>query len=377
MSEFTDFANIPLSQVEEPEHKLRELNVDSEEYAELVKSVEAKGVIEPIQVVDRGDGVYLIVNGLHRYHASIEAGKETIPCRIIDADEREQRRIQLVTNAVRVKTRPAEYAKILREILEDDPLLTATSLAKDIGKSPNWIMNRLKLTGLADDVATMVDNGEINLANATKLAELSEEVQDEYVQDAKVLTSDEFTKIIDAKVAQIAAANASGNASAEPVFILKAKRRLVQELEKFADNPELVDNWLSDVAYNTVNLATAGDGFLQGILYALSLDPVTASEKEAEWNENLQGKEEKRKQRRLETLEKKKKLKEKQLQLEEGRIAVEIDAINDGKSPEEVEAVVQEYLKANDMLPKPKKKKEEPVQETEPVSEPVSETVSE
>jgi hypothetical protein len=53
------------------------------EFAALVADVAAHGVREPLKVVDRGDGTWLVADGRHRLAAALASGLATVPCIVV------------------------------------------------------------------------------------------------------------------------------------------------------------------------------------------------------------------------------------------------------------------------------------------------------
>ena len=91
---------IPLGRIEpnptQPRHYF-----DIEALAELAKSIEEYGVIQPITVKKKSDGRFMIIAGERRYRASCMAKKRTIPAIIIDVSEEKSAAIALLENLQR------------------------------------------------------------------------------------------------------------------------------------------------------------------------------------------------------------------------------------------------------------------------------------
>src|SRR5574339_279037 len=61
-----------------------------EELAELAASIKESGVLQPIMVRRKGDGIYELIAGERRWRASKEAGLETIPVVIRNCSDQER-----------------------------------------------------------------------------------------------------------------------------------------------------------------------------------------------------------------------------------------------------------------------------------------------
>ena len=78
---------------------------------------------------------------------------------------------------VKIPTKPIDYAKQLAKILERNPHMDVTELARRIEKSEDWVMDRLSLLRLIPELQKKVDNLEIDLQSAFALAKLPEAEQ--------------------------------------------------------------------------------------------------------------------------------------------------------------------------------------------------------
>lgn len=72
-----DIREVPLNQIRRPLPRVNDQN----KVAALMKSIEAEGLHEPIDVLEV-DGQYYGFSGCHRYEAHQRLGKETIRARV-------------------------------------------------------------------------------------------------------------------------------------------------------------------------------------------------------------------------------------------------------------------------------------------------------
>ena len=169
---------IKLSDIRENPVALRTVNRDSEQYLGLVESIRSKGFIGAISVRKQIDSetsaeFFELVDGLHRFNASKDAGLETINADVVSLTEDQVLEAQIMTNIHKVETRPAEYTQQLKRILNRNPLMTESELAVKLGKSPSWIKDRLSLGKITNpDITALINDGKIVLSNAYALAKL-------------------------------------------------------------------------------------------------------------------------------------------------------------------------------------------------------------
>jgi ParB family chromosome partitioning protein len=127
---------------------------------ELVASIRAKGVLEPILVRPRpiGDGtgpVYRIISGERRFRAAQEAGLYEIPAIEMDVSEEEALEIALVENLQRKDLTPFEEAEGFRQLAERHSY-THEEIAEAVGKSRTVITEGLSLLQMSPRVRDTV-----------------------------------------------------------------------------------------------------------------------------------------------------------------------------------------------------------------------------
>lgn len=85
---------------------------------ELAASIQDKGVIHPIAIMEQGEGKpFLLLAGGRRYAATVVAGILTIPCKIYPLlDDLTRRQIELIENILREELNYAEDVAIKAEI---------------------------------------------------------------------------------------------------------------------------------------------------------------------------------------------------------------------------------------------------------------------
>jgi len=119
--------------------------------AELARSIEEKGVLEPILVrprpvtdLPRSKAVYVIISGERRYRAAMEAGLAEIPVIEMDVSEEEALEIALVENLQRKDLTPFEEAEGYRALSERFDY-THEQIATAVGKSRTVVTESMAL----------------------------------------------------------------------------------------------------------------------------------------------------------------------------------------------------------------------------------------
>jgi ParB family chromosome partitioning protein len=118
---------------------------------ELTKSIESKGVLEPLLVRPLEDGRYRIIAGERRFRAAVEAGLTEIPCIELDVPDNEVLEIALIENLHRKDLHPFEEAEGYRA-LGDRHGYTQQQIADAVGKSRVSITEALSLLDIPEEL---------------------------------------------------------------------------------------------------------------------------------------------------------------------------------------------------------------------------------
>jgi ParB family chromosome partitioning protein len=117
---------------------------------EIVASVKAHGIIEPITVVALDDGRYQIVTGHRRYRAAKLAGLGQVEILVRRQDTEHRRRIKsLISNIQRESIPPLELALAIKALIGEEGL-SQHQVAEQLGKSNAWVSAVLRILDLSD-----------------------------------------------------------------------------------------------------------------------------------------------------------------------------------------------------------------------------------
>lgn len=140
--------------------------------AELVASVAAHGVLEPVLVIAEPEqpGMFQIVAGERRWRAARKAGLATVPAIVRSLSVAEIAEIQLVENLARADLSATQAAAAMARCIEVG--MGVKDLAARIGRSARWVTVRLRLLELPPAARRLVDDGTWSLDDATAAAKL-------------------------------------------------------------------------------------------------------------------------------------------------------------------------------------------------------------
>jgi len=139
----------------------------------LSESIKKHGVLQPITVRKSGSE-FVIVMGERRYRASKLANKKTIPCIVREYKNNDVLEVQIIENLQRQDVEPTEEAEAIAFLSEK---YAPSEIAKRLGRSDNFIRQRLKLAGLIEGFKQFVHNGDMTISLAVGVALFEPEEQ--------------------------------------------------------------------------------------------------------------------------------------------------------------------------------------------------------
>lgn len=160
-------ANIDINKIRSNPYQPR-ADFDPVELDELKRSIQEKGIIQPITVC-RVEGGYQLISGERRLRASREAGLAQIPAYIIQIHSQDELlELALIENLQRSDLNPIEVA-ISYKRLTEELNYTIEQVAQKTGKDRSTITNFLRLMKLPDVIQAAVRKGVISAGHARAL----------------------------------------------------------------------------------------------------------------------------------------------------------------------------------------------------------------
>ena len=283
----SNLLNIKLGKISESKDALRTVNTETEAYLSLVDSIAVKGVLNPILVrPGQTKSEFVLVDGLHRYTAAKDAGLDTIPAQVMDLGECASLEAQIVANIHKVETKPVEFSQQIWRILQLKPFTTMTEMATNLARSSAWLSDRMKLLKLTPEIATLVDEGEINLSNAYALAKLPSSEQIDWVDRAISEEPKVFVPACGIRVKEIRDAARKGSKAKPAEFTPTAR---LQKLKVFKQEHETGE--IGRRLCANQGIKDGPSGFALGVAWAIHLDPETVSKDEAVYSARIEARE--------------------------------------------------------------------------------------
>ncbi|MBO5955233.1 MAG: ParB/RepB/Spo0J family partition protein [Clostridia bacterium] len=149
-------------------------NFEKEKLEALASSIKEHGIIQPIVVKPRENGMFTIIAGERRWRAAKLAGLSEVPCVEGEYTEKQVMELALVENLQREDLNPVEEAEGYRRLM-DAFGLTQEDVALRVGKSRSAVANALRLNGLSDKIKKMVIAGDLSQGHARALLSVESE----------------------------------------------------------------------------------------------------------------------------------------------------------------------------------------------------------
>lgn len=160
---------LPIDQIDANPHQPRK-SFDPQALEELVGSIKASGVIQPI-VVRRAGQRWQLIAGERRWRAARAAGLERIPAVVREASDAESLELALVENLLREDLNPIEEAEAFQRLLQEFGW-TQEELGRRVGKERSSVANTIRLLKLPVPIQEDLRAGRLTMGHARALLTL-------------------------------------------------------------------------------------------------------------------------------------------------------------------------------------------------------------
>ena len=143
-----------------------------DELATLSQSITEHGVLQPIIIRRKGDGMYELIAGERRLRAAMIAGLSAIPAIVRNSNDEKSLAIALVENIQRQNLNPMEEAKGYSRLMGEFGL-TQELVGTSVGKDRSTVANILRLLSLPKEIQQFIESGTLSLGHAKILAGIS------------------------------------------------------------------------------------------------------------------------------------------------------------------------------------------------------------
>lgn len=162
-----DVREIPVEEIERNPHQPRH-HFDHGQLEDLIASIQAHGILQPLVVTLRPSGGYELIAGERRWRAATIAGLKTVPAIVRDATEQQKLELAIIENVQRQDLNPLEEAYAYTRLMEEFNL-TQDEVGQKVGKSRPQVANTIRLLQLPEDIQAALVAGKISASNARTL----------------------------------------------------------------------------------------------------------------------------------------------------------------------------------------------------------------
>jgi len=166
---------------------------------ELSASLKQSGLLQPILVRRKGDGIYELISGERRWRAAKEAGLETIQSVIRNCGDEESVILALVENLQRADLNPMEMARAYHRMMNEFGL-TQDIIAQRVGCERSSIANVVRLINLPSEIQQLIETNQLSMGHAKVILGLpnqNEQLRIAQLVVSKVLSVRETEKLIE------------------------------------------------------------------------------------------------------------------------------------------------------------------------------------
>ena len=165
-------AEVPIDLIEANPFQPR-TEFDQKELLQLVQSIKAVGLIQPITLRKLDLNKYQIISGERRWRASKLAGLTTVPAYIRLADDQGMLEMALVENIQRSNLNALEIALSYQRLI-DECQLQHNELAQRVGKERSTVTNYIRLLKLPPQIQAGIKEAKISMGHARALLGIEE-----------------------------------------------------------------------------------------------------------------------------------------------------------------------------------------------------------
>lgn len=173
--ERSELARLPIADIDPNPFQPRG-EISDEELKELCESIRLHGVLQPIVVVARADGRYLLVAGERRLRAARMAGLAEIPAVVTSMSDVEMAEAALIENLQRKDLNCIEEARGYERLIKEFGF-TQEDLGIRLGRSQSAIANKLRLLRLDEEIQSLISREIISERHGRALLRLEDQAE--------------------------------------------------------------------------------------------------------------------------------------------------------------------------------------------------------
>jgi ParB family transcriptional regulator, chromosome partitioning protein len=208
------------------------------ELAELAQSISLQGILQPLIITDANtvEGVekpFALIAGERRLRAAKQAGLQTVPCVIRDANQQQMIEWAVIENIQRADLNPIERGQAYRDYM-DKFSVNQQEVSDRLGQARATVANYLRMLDLCDEAKEMISAGQLSFGHAKILAGLAgEENQTRQIKLARRVISQglsvrKLEELVSKEPSDPAAAKSTDAKNAKPAYVRDIEQQLTE-----------------------------------------------------------------------------------------------------------------------------------------------------
>ena len=167
-----EYKIVNIGLVERPDPPIRQF-FDEQELQRLVSSIRENGILVPLMVRPKGDK-FEVIDGDRRLNAAWEADLREVPVVVYPLDDQQTHIQRMLANLDRDDTDPVSEAKYVARLIHEK-IFTPEEYAEKIGRSLNWIEDRLTIAEMPEYMQFALANKQVSLGVCLQLVQIEDE----------------------------------------------------------------------------------------------------------------------------------------------------------------------------------------------------------
>ena len=166
--------DIPVTEIR-PNPSQPRKHFDTKELTSLAKSISQDGIVQPLSV-RRTEKGYELISGERRLRAAKLAGIRSVPCIIVNVNEKRSDIISLVENIQRANLNFFEEANAISALMEKYRM-TQEEIAVRLGFAQSTVANKLRLLKLTPSEQNLIVNNGLTERHARAVLKIQDETE--------------------------------------------------------------------------------------------------------------------------------------------------------------------------------------------------------
>jgi ParB family chromosome partitioning protein len=134
----------------------------------LCRTPPSRGVLQPVLVHPRPEGIYELVAGERRWRAAKLAGLQSIPALVSPYDDGAALEVALIENMARDDLNPVEEARACATLIKELGL-SHRQIGDRVGRHESVVANRVRLLKLSEEILELLERGELTAGHGIVL----------------------------------------------------------------------------------------------------------------------------------------------------------------------------------------------------------------